>query len=46
MQEDGVNLLTIIKGTLKYRRSRNHDFVKDFIPPSMSEYKKALEEHG
>lgn len=44
--EDDVNLLTIIKGNCKYRRSRKHDFIKDFIPPSMSEYKKAVETYG
>ncbi|KAJ6694207.1 hypothetical protein OIU85_004944 [Salix viminalis] len=33
--EDGVNLLTVIKGTGKYRRSRRIDIVSDFIPPSM-----------
>lgn len=46
MQEDGINLLTIIKGTSKYRRSRNHDYVRDFIPPSASEFKQALEGNG
>lgn len=46
VQEDDVNLLTIIKGNCKYRRSRKHDFIKDFIPPSMSEYKKAVETYG
>ncbi|KAK1400794.1 Acyltransferase-like protein, chloroplastic [Heracleum sosnowskyi] len=44
--EDDVNLLTMIKGNCKYRRSRKHDFIKDFIPPSMSEYKKAVETYG
>ncbi|GKV07376.1 hypothetical protein SLEP1_g19161 [Rubroshorea leprosula] len=37
--EDGISLLTIIKGTSKYRRSRRHDFVSDFVPPSISEYR-------
>ncbi|KAL3516214.1 hypothetical protein ACH5RR_023116 [Cinchona calisaya] len=41
--EDGVNLLTIMKGTLKYRQSRKHDIVMDFVPPSKSEFKQALE---
>nr|BBB44441.1 xanthophyll esterase [Tagetes erecta] len=44
--EDGVNLLTIIKGTIKYRRTWKHDFVKDYLPPSMSEYKTALQGNG
>ncbi|XP_027114435.1 acyltransferase-like protein At1g54570, chloroplastic [Coffea eugenioides] len=41
--EDGVNLLTMIKGTFKYRQSRKHDVVMDFLPPSDSEFKQALE---
>lgn len=46
MQEDGINLLTIIKGTCTYRRSRNHDYVMDFVPPSMSEFKQTVEGNG
>ncbi|KAH9603964.1 hypothetical protein KSS87_023567 [Heliosperma pusillum] len=37
--EDGINLLTVIKATNKYRRSRRLDFVTDFVPPSLQEYK-------
>ncbi|XP_011032515.1 PREDICTED: acyltransferase-like protein At1g54570, chloroplastic [Populus euphratica] len=44
--EDGVNLLTIIKGTSKYRRSRRLDFVSNYLPPSMSEFKRGFEEVG
>ncbi|KAL6970678.1 mRNA-binding ribosome synthesis protein [Sarracenia purpurea var. burkii] len=44
--EGGVNLLTVIKGTCTYRRSRRHDFVTDFLPPSMSEFNQALERNG
>ncbi|CAI9784536.1 unnamed protein product [Fraxinus pennsylvanica] len=44
--EDGVNLLTIIKGTCTYRRSRNYDFVADFLPPSKSEFKQTLLGNG
>ncbi|XP_030466936.1 phytyl ester synthase 1, chloroplastic-like isoform X1 [Syzygium oleosum] len=40
--EDGINLLTVIKGTHTYRRRRRHDYVLDFLPPSMSEYKLAF----
>ncbi|XP_056168187.1 phytyl ester synthase 1, chloroplastic-like isoform X4 [Syzygium oleosum] len=40
--EDGINLLTVIKGTHTYRRRRRHDYVLDFLPPSMSEYKVAF----
>ncbi|CAH9111974.1 unnamed protein product [Cuscuta epithymum] len=43
LMEDHVNLLTIIKCTSKYRRSKSHDFVLDYIPPSMSEYKQSLD---
>ncbi|XP_068340798.1 phytyl ester synthase 1, chloroplastic-like [Pyrus communis] len=39
--EDGVNLMSVIKGTYKYRRSRKHDYVSDFLPPSMWEFKNA-----
>ncbi|RXH82388.1 hypothetical protein DVH24_036729 [Malus domestica] len=39
--EDGVNLMSVIKGTYKYRRSRKHDYVSDFLPPSMWELKNA-----
>ncbi|KDP23610.1 hypothetical protein JCGZ_23443 [Jatropha curcas] len=42
--EDGISLLTIIKGTGKYRRSRRLDFVSDFLPPSMSEFKSGFDE--
>ncbi|GLT76172.1 hypothetical protein SLA2020_478470 [Shorea laevis] len=42
--EDGISLLTIIKGTSKYRRSRRHDFVSDFVPPSISEYRYAFDQ--
>ncbi|KAH6817077.1 Esterase/lipase/thioesterase family protein [Perilla frutescens var. frutescens] len=40
--EDGVNLLTIIKATSTYRRSRKHDYVMDFVPPSRSEFKQLI----
>ncbi|KAG8648165.1 acyltransferase-like protein At1g54570, chloroplastic isoform X1 [Manihot esculenta] len=42
--EVGISLLTIIKGTSKYRCSRRLDFVSDFVPPSMSEFKYASDE--
>ncbi|XP_073145072.1 phytyl ester synthase 1, chloroplastic-like isoform X2 [Henckelia pumila] len=43
--EDGINLLTIIKATCTYRQSRKHDYVMDFLPPSMSEFRRTLEEN-
>ncbi|CAI9762570.1 unnamed protein product [Fraxinus pennsylvanica] len=42
--EDGINLLSIIKGTSTYRRSKTHDFVSDFIPPSKSEFRGTFNE--
>ncbi|XP_068317482.1 phytyl ester synthase 1, chloroplastic-like [Pyrus communis] len=42
--EDGVNLMSVIKGTYKYRRSRKHDYVSDFLPPSMRELKYTCDE--
>ncbi|XVE89817.1 hypothetical protein DITRI_Ditri20bG0024800 [Diplodiscus trichospermus] len=41
---EDMNLLTVIKGTCKYRQSRRHDFISDFLPPSMSEYRYAFDE--
>ncbi|KAK4486449.1 hypothetical protein RD792_009127 [Penstemon davidsonii] len=43
LSEDGVNLLTIIKGTSTYRRSRKRDYVMDFLPPSTYEFKQFVE---
>lgn len=43
--EDGINLLSIIKATSKYRRSKRHHYVMDFLPPSMSEFKKAIKDN-
>ncbi|XVF31217.1 hypothetical protein REPUB_Repub16aG0126600 [Reevesia pubescens] len=42
--EDNINLLTVIKGTSKYRHSKRHDFISDFLPPSVSEYRRAFDE--
>ncbi|XP_077218489.1 phytyl ester synthase 1, chloroplastic-like isoform X2 [Tasmannia lanceolata] len=36
--EDGIHLLTVIKGVSMYRRSRRHDFILDYLPPSITEY--------
>ncbi|KAK4749547.1 hypothetical protein SAY87_026996 [Trapa incisa] len=44
LMEEGINLLTVIKGTYTYRRSRRHDCVTDFLPPCMSEFKKGFEQ--
>uniref|UniRef100_J3KZU9 Serine aminopeptidase S33 domain-containing protein n=2 Tax=Oryza brachyantha TaxID=4533 RepID=J3KZU9_ORYBR len=42
--EDGVNLLSVIKGVNMYRRGRQHDPVTDYIPPTLSEFKKTFDE--
>ncbi|KAF8018011.1 hypothetical protein BT93_H3034 [Corymbia citriodora subsp. variegata] len=44
LMEDGISLLSVIKGTHTYRRTKRHDYVLDFLPPSMSEYKVAFTE--
>lgn len=43
-QEDGINLLSIIKGANMYRRGRQRDFVTDYLPPTISEFKKTFDE--
>ncbi|KAL9320336.1 hypothetical protein ACSQ67_012175 [Phaseolus vulgaris] len=42
--EDGIGLLTIIRGTCMYRPSRRPDLVRDFIPPSMTEFRYAMDQ--
>ncbi|KAJ4836959.1 hypothetical protein Tsubulata_037672 [Turnera subulata] len=42
--EEGLNLLTVIKGTRKYRCSRRHDYVSDYVPPSISEINRGFED--
>lgn len=42
--EEGISLLTIIKGACKYRRSRKLDSVADFLPPSRQEFKYAFDQ--
>ncbi|OWM66972.1 hypothetical protein CDL15_Pgr000424 [Punica granatum] len=44
LMEEGINLLTVIKGTRTYRRSRRHDDISDFLPPSMWEFKTGFEQ--
>ncbi|XP_031395785.1 acyltransferase-like protein At1g54570, chloroplastic isoform X2 [Punica granatum] len=44
LMEEGINLLTVIKGTCTYRRSRRHDYISDFLPPSMWEFKTGFEQ--
>uniref|UniRef100_A0A0D9V0W7 Phospholipid/glycerol acyltransferase domain-containing protein n=1 Tax=Leersia perrieri TaxID=77586 RepID=A0A0D9V0W7_9ORYZ len=42
--EDGVNLLSVIKGANMYRRGRQRDPVTDYIPPTLSEFRKTFDE--
>ncbi|PKA57490.1 Acyltransferase-like protein [Apostasia shenzhenica] len=44
--EDGINLLTIIKGVNMYRRSRQIDFVEDYLPPTLEEFKRTFEQEN
>ncbi|KAA8548272.1 hypothetical protein F0562_004467 [Nyssa sinensis] len=41
--EDGVDLVTIIKGASFYRRARWLDYVSDYFPPDPSEFKRIYE---
>lgn len=43
MQEDEIDLLTTIKAAIFYRRSKQPDYVLDYIPPTPSEFKKIVE---
>ena len=43
VQEDGIHLLTVIKGTQMYRRSRKYDYVLDYLPPTRTEFVDAFE---
>uniref|UniRef100_A0A2N9I8R5 AB hydrolase-1 domain-containing protein n=1 Tax=Fagus sylvatica TaxID=28930 RepID=A0A2N9I8R5_FAGSY len=42
--EDEIGLMTVIKGTGKYCRSRRLDFTSDFLPPSTTELKYARDQ--
>jgi len=44
-QEDGFDLVTIIKGVGFYRRGKVLDYVSDYLPPTPAEYKKLDESH-
>ncbi|KAM0880848.1 hypothetical protein ACQ4PT_033295 [Festuca glaucescens] len=43
-EEDGFNLLTVIKGANMYRRGRQRDSVTDFLPPTICEFKRTFSE--
>ncbi|KAM7509303.1 hypothetical protein LguiA_019756 [Lonicera macranthoides] len=44
--EDGLDLVTIIKGASYYRRGRHLDYVSDYLPPIPSEVKKVVESYS
>ncbi|XP_047082741.1 phytyl ester synthase 1, chloroplastic-like isoform X2 [Lolium rigidum] len=44
LMEHDFNLLTVIKGVNMYRRGRKRDAVTDFLPPTLSEFKKTFGE--
>lgn len=44
--EEEISLSTIMKGVSFYRRSRAHDFVSDFVPPTQEERERSYEEEG
>ncbi|KAK1620635.1 hypothetical protein QYE76_026152 [Lolium multiflorum] len=44
LMEHDFNLLTVIKGVNMYRRGRKRDVVTDFLPPTLSEFKKTFGE--
>uniref|UniRef100_A0ACD5UJJ5 Uncharacterized protein n=1 Tax=Avena sativa TaxID=4498 RepID=A0ACD5UJJ5_AVESA len=44
LMEDGFNLLAVIKGANMYRRGRQRESVKDFLPPTISEFNRTFGE--
>ncbi|EOA23575.1 hypothetical protein CARUB_v10016769mg [Capsella rubella] len=43
--EDSIDLASIIKFTCFYRRGKSHDFISDYIMPTLFELKQQLDEH-
>ncbi|XP_024951390.1 phytyl ester synthase 2, chloroplastic-like isoform X2 [Citrus sinensis] len=43
--EDGVDLVTIIKGASYYRRGKSLDYISDFMPPTATEFNELNEEN-
>ncbi|KAF6161580.1 hypothetical protein GIB67_009459, partial [Kingdonia uniflora] len=41
--EHGIDLVTTIKGAGFYRRTKNFDYVKDFIPPTTFDFREVTE---
>jgi hypothetical protein len=44
-QEDGIDLVTIIKAAGFYRRGKNMDHVSDYMPPTPTEFQKVNDEY-
>ncbi|XP_072954046.1 phytyl ester synthase 1, chloroplastic isoform X2 [Typha angustifolia] len=44
--EDGINLVSIIKATGLYRRSRQYDYITDYLPPTISESRKYFDQES
>ncbi|KAH6804371.1 Esterase/lipase/thioesterase family protein [Perilla frutescens var. frutescens] len=42
--EDGINLLTVVKSSYIYRRSKRRDVIRDSLPPSKSEFHEAFDQ--
>ncbi|KAJ6829546.1 acyltransferase-like protein, chloroplastic isoform X2 [Iris pallida] len=43
--EDGIDLVTTIKGAICYRRSSQIDYVSDYLLPTPSEFQKAADQY-
>ncbi|KAJ7976278.1 Acyltransferase-like protein, chloroplastic [Quillaja saponaria] len=41
--ESGIDLVTIIKATSHYRRAKYHDYISDYMLPTLDEFKKVDE---
>ena len=44
-QEDGIDLVTIIKGASFYRRGKYLDYVSDYMLPTPTEFKNVVEDN-
>lgn len=44
-QEDDFDLVTVIKGACFYRRSKQHDYISDYMPPTATEFKKIVDSY-
>ncbi|OIW15244.1 hypothetical protein TanjilG_17564 [Lupinus angustifolius] len=44
--ESSVDLVTVIKRASLYRRGKRHDYVSDFLPPTINEVKEVIESNS